>query len=519
VLKRRGYRGYRATNLIRLNGLQSILEYRHDPSASPSPRIQPQNRCVMSNESFLYGPSSLNDSNFDVLLKTVRDRRPIVLVGAGISCGGGYPDWKGLIREMRTAAQTAADQQKSSKSAIHDLDGRLPMGRTMPTEIKDLGNSDDVLWMAETYKTYLTAKRFHLLLRKLFEPKDPFEVSDAARAIVSLKCHMLTTNYDTYLQRAYTEVNGVQPRIIEWLGKEVSQLFFSLGVQYGVPFLVYLHGRYDQPTKIVLTEREYVRQYVFSGESIRKLFALIITQPVILVGFSMTDPIFDNLFRDVYAHLGWPKMARHFILLREREKGGFDEVEAGRLRDKYGLLPIYYRHSDDFRYLAPVLTAVRNAMEWPTGEESGRSISLAEVPTAMLMAHVKADPTPKKKMRGIDDNDPQKGQWGGQASRDGFCLSARVKAVPGDEDWFRFDLWVKKTVPSADADTVVFYLHPTFPENRVTERFRHGKVHFWDYAYGAFTVGAEVLVAHRRLTTLELDLASLNDAPVEFRTR
>ncbi|MGA2000320.1 MAG: hypothetical protein ABSG52_10025 [Terriglobales bacterium] len=40
-----------------------------------------------------------------------------------------------------------------------------------------------------------------------------------------------------------------------------------------------------------------------------------------------------------------------------------------------------------------------------------------------------------------------------------------------------------------------------------------------DYSYGAFTVGAEVFQGKKRVARLELDLAELKDAPMEFRTR
>jgi hypothetical protein len=64
---------------------------------------------------------------------------------------------------------------------------------------------------------------------------------------------------------------------------------------------------------------------------------------------------------------------------------------------------------------------------------------------------------------------------------------------------------------------VYFYLHPNVPENACacTRRWQK-RVETIVSAYGAFTVGA---VADNGQTKLELDLATLPDAPPEFRKR
>jgi hypothetical protein len=113
----------------------------------------------------------------------------------------------------------------------------------------------------------------------------------------------------------------------------------------------------------------------------------------------------------------------------------------------------------------------------------------------------------------VDDDDPQKGQWGGLPSNGGRTLEAKVTAI--DADWYRIRLTVrtnrgKKKLTGA----VRFHLHDSFPDPVRTVTARDGTATLTLVAYGAFTVGAE---ADGGRTKLELDLSELAGAPKGFR--
>ncbi|MBB3837646.1 uncharacterized protein YneF (UPF0154 family) [Runella defluvii] len=108
-------------------------------------------------------------------------------------------------------------------------------------------------------------------------------------------------------------------------------------------------------------------------------------------------------------------------------------------------------------------------------------------------------------LRGDDNNDPQKGQWGGLNERNGRRLSAIVKSSEGKEGLF--DVFLK--VESIDANlpltgAVKFHLHPTFFNSNPIIFVQDGKAELKLVAWGAFTVGAETENGN---TQLELDLA------------
>lgn len=114
------------------------------------------------------------------------------------------------------------------------------------------------------------------------------------------------------------------------------------------------------------------------------------------------------------------------------------------------------------------------------------------------------------------DSDPQKGQWGGHAARNGRELSATIRPHEEDgEDWYQIALLVRSTDSTAPlTGTVRFHLHPTFATPVEVDVDEHGEAHLELLAWGSFTVGAE---ADEGRTKLELDLAEIPDAPEQFK--
>lgn len=111
-------------------------------------------------------------------------------------------------------------------------------------------------------------------------------------------------------------------------------------------------------------------------------------------------------------------------------------------------------------------------------------------------------------------DDPQKGRWGSLSSTNGRELTASVTEV--EQNWYRIELCVRALPDSPKLESVTFHLSPTFAREPVTVKAVRGKATIELNAWGAFTVGA---VTDQGSTTLELDLATLENAPPEFRVR
>jgi hypothetical protein len=116
----------------------------------------------------------------------------------------------------------------------------------------------------------------------------------------------------------------------------------------------------------------------------------------------------------------------------------------------------------------------------------------------------------------VNPRDPQKGQWGRKASRNGWRLSADVRPVRDEEDWFKVTLVIQPQpgAKKAPRGRVEFHLHDSFEEPTLKRTFSNGRATAIIYSFGAFTVGA---VVAQDGTKLELDLAELESAPRQFR--
>lgn len=116
-----------------------------------------------------------------------------------------------------------------------------------------------------------------------------------------------------------------------------------------------------------------------------------------------------------------------------------------------------------------------------------------------------------------DALDPNKGSFGGKAALNGRLLRATVEPTAAYQHLYRVTLTATSTDPARPLTGVVeFHLHPTFRQQLVRQPVVNGCATLVLIAYGAFTVGA---LADDGGTKLELDLAELDSAPLEFRLR
>jgi len=116
-----------------------------------------------------------------------------------------------------------------------------------------------------------------------------------------------------------------------------------------------------------------------------------------------------------------------------------------------------------------------------------------------------------------EENDPNKGKFGGLPENFGRKINAIVRETSYDKDLFVVDLEVVSTSPERPlAGTVIFHLHPSFPNDIEEVEVIDGKAECKLISYGAFTVGVE---ADEGNTKLELDLALLPDVPKLFKER
>ncbi|MEA2205452.1 MAG: hypothetical protein QOE77_2228 [Blastocatellia bacterium] len=419
--------------------------------------------------------SDRNLKAFERLAETMKDR-PLALVGAGVSVGAGYPTWDGLMDAFNKTIQ------------------ELPVPPDAPKYLRQLARVTDPLWKAEEYRRLMKKVGYEALIWSTFRPKNSL-VTDVTRAIVDLDfSHVLTTNYDVALETAYQSMN--KPiEVINWTERDkVGTFLRDISRRGEKRYFVYLHGRFDEPENIVLTERDYVKRYLVGDEASKKLFAIFMVRPVVFLGFSLTDPELTHLIRSTQGY-AQSETSTHFVILPlnpDEDEGAI----AGWLSGKYGIEPVFYAMSPKHEQLLEVLEELMRFRSKKAEEE--------------LKVLSKTNTRKQEK----DPDDPHKGQWGGRAERNGRVLSAKVSQ--DEKNWFYVQLKVASANPSKKPLTgqVTFHLHPTFSPDKVTVEVINGIAEYDLYSYGAFTVGA---VAENGKTRLELDLAALPEAPKRFK--
>ena len=492
-------------------------------------------------------PTFDEDDEFGHLRDAMRRVRPLALVGAGASAASGYPSWDGLLDLLDAELRRVA------------ASGEVRLAPKLSRVVRRL---TDPAWQAEEFRTLLGKTRFDAFLRTVFD-KPAGGVREPHHAIARLGFrHVLTTNFEPCIELAMAAAGRPCHRVNWRKSAEVQAFFADLSDPVAETSVVYLHGRFDDPNGMVLTETDYARVYL-REDARRRLLAVFMIQPVVFIGFSMNDPDLGQLLREVLASLrstDGPKsvagtVSQHFGIFGYHTSDERDVIRR-RMRGKYGLRTVFYRlvrqpdgrgwsHENLMpllRQLEPRAAAVgpeaaahaphpkpRRKVGW-----TGSNVRKAEMALDAIHDAESDDDTMDAEHRypeisrprpetgsdaGFFDLDPQKGQWGG---RDVDTLKGRRVGVANVRDviadvMLTFDLVVERQPGSPPLDgKVLAHLHPTFVPDLVALDVIGDHAVITINAIGAFTVGVE---ADEGATRLELDLAEVPSLPPWFRAR
>lgn len=186
------------------------------------------------------------------------------------------------------------------------LNATLPAGASMPlwddlgkafeADLSDFSATGPVDALSAYEQEYGRARLIDRLSEAL-HIRDA-QPGDAHRAFCSIKFDLVcTTNFDFLLEKQYDSI----PRYVNPLVDE-EQLSLS-GVRDGT-LLLKLHGDLRHPSRLVVTEADY-DSFLSKYPLIATYLAnLLITKTAVLIGYSLDDPDFRQVWAVVAQRLG-----------------------------------------------------------------------------------------------------------------------------------------------------------------------------------------------------------------------
>ncbi|MDL2300147.1 SIR2 family protein [Clostridiaceae bacterium OttesenSCG-928-D20] len=224
--------------------------------------------------------------------KNMRLGRAAVFVGAGMSAGAGYVDWKSLLKDVATELNL------------------------------DIAKEDDLISLAQYYVSYKQNKKplIEAIIENLSTAKTP-TLSHEILASMPLDTYW-TTNYDDMIEKALIDK-----------GKRLDVKRSDKDLLYpikGSDATVYkMHGDITASSDAVITKEDYELYPDTHGSMLNVLRGDLTTKSFLFLGYGFNDPDLIDLLSRIRCMVGEEKQ-EHFAVVRkikENEYASKDEYE------------------------------------------------------------------------------------------------------------------------------------------------------------------------------------------------
>ena len=328
----------------------------------------------------------------------------ILMAGAGSSAKL-YPDWLNLIHVLCEEAL--------------QFDPAFPAFNS---------ESDNYLTYADKLKECMGADRFYNVVYQCFKPKNPGE--KRYERFHQVLCRFLeegklkgitTTNYDPVFEDALNSItfrNEGSVRIDKTIAPaKIFEFLFSLNKGEVPKRILHLHGVYDERESIILSGSEYQEKYGFKlgkpastlyqklqagvteaefnsllsefgmtwTQHRKILWSLFATRRLIFMGFSLSDPYFNQMLESVSKDLHTYGYDNHFLILRIKGKKEKERAfERGRiLKRDYGIETVFFEDDDNGEGLSNFVLELDDRLNGKKGEpvNTEKSETSADIPT------------------------------------------------------------------------------------------------------------------------------------------
>ena len=289
-----------------------------------------------------------------LLFRYLNTKTVVAIIGSGCSRPLGYPNWK----EFATDVLNGMPEPTSDVGleAIKRFRGYLESGHELPDFVTYRTIFGECEWHYKGSHFRKEIQRY--FLKKHLEAKGKRGGSnDCYRPLIDLEIRrFVTTNYDLELEMALIKegkITGAELfdenydlEILENLGskpvspipsnKSFTQQYncrrqlsrFSLARNYASEYMVFhCHGRIDDMDSCVISEEDYKHWYLRDADEVKArqqtMDVLLSSNPLLLIGYSMSDPEFMHLLQFIHANrLNDPNRGPLFVMLYVGGGGG-----------------------------------------------------------------------------------------------------------------------------------------------------------------------------------------------------
>ena len=232
----------------------------------------------------------------------------------------GLPGWRALLKQMLAYAD--------------DEGVRLPHRADVAREIEN----GDLLNVGDELRERLGEGRFQEILTELLGNRRAIP-SEVHKELWNLPfASIITTNYDTLLESAYSGRKGDLP--LTFTPGDYSAVPISR--RSGEPHLFKLHGSLNNPGSIVFGRADYRRLNLRTGRLYAYLMSVFSQNTVLFLGYSLTDPDLTVLLENMQE--AYDKSTPTCYALVSND--AVSEFNGARLATNYNLQLIRYEPSD-----------------------------------------------------------------------------------------------------------------------------------------------------------------------------
>lgn len=230
--------------------------------------------------------NTLSDRDWEILLRRIKEKKCTPFIGAG-ACAGTLP----------MGSQIARDWAEKHKYPLNDGENLARVAQYLAVDQDDMTPKESI------------QRRF-----KEIDPPDFTQPDEPHALLADLNLPVyITTNYDSFMYSALKN-HGADPKreLCRWnkfVEYEEDSVFDS-GYEPSVanPLIYHLHGYFDMPQSLVLTEDDYL-DFLVRLSSNQNLLPPVVRKALagtslLFIGYSLSDWDFRVLFRGLIGSLG-----------------------------------------------------------------------------------------------------------------------------------------------------------------------------------------------------------------------